>query len=295
MFQLTKEILTQISIMSTAFLKNQRKNMRILLIGDECIDKFVYGTVTRINPESPTPIFDATGKITENKGMVGNVEANLKSLSNNKAEIIKCSNVMRPVKERFIDEKSGQILLRVDHKVPAEKFDKEVFDKIIERNGIDAVVVSDYDKGYLSYKNIEYILSYAKNHNIPSFIDTKKQIGNNFNDATFIKINKSEHEAQQDKRCSINCENYIYTDGSNGCYVTSYGKGRYREHFDGHNVEVSCVSGAGDTVLAALVISYLEDNKNIENAIKFSMKAAAAAVKHRNVVAVTREEADSIK
>lgn len=265
------------------------ENKKILLIGDECVDRFVYGSVTRINPESPTPIFDAVGKIIENKGMVGNVEANIKSLSQGKLEIIKMSNFSRPVKERFVDEKSGQILLRVDHKVAPETFDISIFNAILIRNELAAIVISDYCKGYLSYASIFDIVAGAKScgKDIPVFCDTKKVIDYHFTNCDFIKINEKEHSYQKDAQ--FHCLNYIYTRGKDGCVWINESKFLQKE-IAGHNVDVACVSGAGDTVLAALVVKYLENKGNIEDALKFSMRAAAEAVKHRNVVAVNRAD-----
>jgi len=49
------------------------------LLGDTCTDKYVYGTVDRLSPEAPVPIF--VPKYEENRrGMAGNVEENLKIL-----------------------------------------------------------------------------------------------------------------------------------------------------------------------------------------------------------------------
>ena len=52
---------------------------KILVIGDFCIDRFVYGSSKRINPEAPVPIFNPINVI-ENLGMAGNVAENLSSL-----------------------------------------------------------------------------------------------------------------------------------------------------------------------------------------------------------------------
>ena len=46
--------------------------MRILVIGEKCIDEFIYGQCTRLNPEAPTPVFIEKKRI-ENQGMAGNV------------------------------------------------------------------------------------------------------------------------------------------------------------------------------------------------------------------------------
>jgi bifunctional ADP-heptose synthase (sugar kinase/adenylyltransferase) len=53
--------------------------MKILVIGDSCIDIFRYGKVTRIAPEAPVPII-VPERETSNPGMAGNVVANFKSV-----------------------------------------------------------------------------------------------------------------------------------------------------------------------------------------------------------------------
>ena len=52
---------------------------KILVIGELCIDRFVYGDTKRLSPEAPVPVFNPIETI-ENKGMAGNVVENVKSL-----------------------------------------------------------------------------------------------------------------------------------------------------------------------------------------------------------------------
>ena len=275
-----------------------KKQSTVLLIGDECIDKFVYGYVDRINPESPTPIFDETNEIIVNKGMAGNVLGNIVSLSEDKIKIISMVNDNRVCKTRYVDKRSGQILLRVDSKPvksDRDSFNFDRFNSIIENkdNEISAIVVADYNKGFLSCENIEQIISIAKKYNIPTFFDTKKTIDKTFYGADFIKINQKEH-LESSKSLNMKNgyplygENYIITLGKDGCIWYNHTDGTV-QNIDGHNVEVACVSGAGDTVMAALVVRYLE-TKNIKKSIEFAMLAAAEAVKHRNVVSVMRKK-----
>ena len=53
--------------------------MKFLVIGDSCIDKFIYGSCERICPEAPVPVFNPLSS-TENMGMAGNVKNNLEAL-----------------------------------------------------------------------------------------------------------------------------------------------------------------------------------------------------------------------
>ena len=56
----------------------REKQMRVLVIGDNCIDEFVYGACKRICPEAPVPVFNPI-KTVQNRGMAGNVVANLEN------------------------------------------------------------------------------------------------------------------------------------------------------------------------------------------------------------------------
>lgn len=266
---------------------------KVLLIGDECVDIFIYGNVDRINPEAPTPIFDKNSAATavERYGMAGNVSSNLISLSRGDISVDTIVNKQKQIKTRYVDLKSGQILLRVDE-APEEMdvFSRFKYSDHLENTKYDAIVVSDYAKGFLNKDDIRFIISQASIRGIPTFFDTKKTIDSAFEGATFVKINEKEHKescAQLGIAFNHYPENYIVTLGPLGCMHHS--KEDYvPRNFKGHNVEVSCVSGAGDTVLAALVVRYLETG-DVKKSIEFSMLAAAEAVKHRNVVSVKRE------
>ena len=52
----------------------------IAVIGDACIDKFVYCECKRLCPEAPVPVLDVV-RVTENQGMAGNVVENVKALN----------------------------------------------------------------------------------------------------------------------------------------------------------------------------------------------------------------------
>jgi bifunctional ADP-heptose synthase (sugar kinase/adenylyltransferase) len=62
--------------------KEKYNKVKILVVGDSCIDNFTYGSVVRLAPEAPVPVFNPLSKIT-NAGMAGNVVANLKALGVN--------------------------------------------------------------------------------------------------------------------------------------------------------------------------------------------------------------------
>ena len=84
--------------------------MNILVVGDSGIDVFQYGKCKRMCPEAPVPVFNPTDKTT-NVGMAANVYENIKALG---GDPMLMSNDVKPVKTRYVDEVSNQMLLRVD-------------------------------------------------------------------------------------------------------------------------------------------------------------------------------------
>lgn len=251
-------------------LKNtqQLEKFKILLIGDSCIDEYQYGIVDRISPEAPVPVFNVIKK--ENKpGMAANVYENLKALG------VDCTfktNSSRIVKTRFIDQRSGQHLLRVDNEQTVNAFS----DSIRDLESFDAVLISDYDKGFVTN---EFVSRLRKHYHGPVFVDTKKTDLTKF-DGCIIKINRLEHSRITAMPSSDT--DLIVTQGGEGAMW----KGTL---YPGKNVEVFDVTGAGDTFLAALAYKYL-DSGSMADAIVFANKAAAITVQHSGVYAPTKEE-----
>ncbi len=141
--------------------------MKILVIGDSCKDIFIYGSVDRISPEAPVPVFKPIRK-TENGGMAKNVKSNLEALGV-KVDIMTNTNGIKKI--RYVDERSNQMVLRVDEHDYCRQINRQ---ELANVNGYDAVIISDYCKGFLQEKHIEYICEKCNN----VFIDTKKQLGN---------------------------------------------------------------------------------------------------------------------
>lgn len=249
-----------------------QKKFKILLLGDNCIDVYQYGTVDRISPEAPVPIFKYSHQ--ESKpGMAGNVLVNLDTLG---LQVNFITNHKVSVKTRLIDVKSKQQLLRIDNDVSDDKIS---VDQITDLT-YDAIVISDYNKGAISYELIEKLrLLYTG----PIFLDTKKQDLAKFN-RIFVKINESEFN----NRISTN-DTLIVTLGNKGAMYKNSISELGDIYYSTPIVEVSDVCGAGDTFLSALVYQYLV-SKDIDNAIKFANKAASITVQHIGNYAPTLEE-----
>jgi len=234
------------------------------LLGDSCYDEYHTGTVTRISPEAPVPVFDL-GSTVIKRGMAYNVYNNLVNLGA-KVDII---TEFRERKHRYIEAKTGQQLLRIDEKIKTEHVDTA--DQRL--GGYDAIVISDYSKGFVAEDDVKKM---RPKFDGPIFVDTKKKDLTQF-DGCFVKINQYEYE--QAERLT---KELIVTYGSK--------KVEYKNRtYLPPNVETHDVCGAGDTFLAGLVYKYL-DTYSIDQAIKFAMQAAAITVQHRGVYAPTIKE-----
>jgi D-beta-D-heptose 7-phosphate kinase/D-beta-D-heptose 1-phosphate adenosyltransferase len=245
----------------------QQKKLNVLLIGDNCLDVYQFGYVDRISPEAPVPVFVLTDK-QEKPGMARNVALNLEAYGIDVSYL----HGETSVKTRLIDSRSKQQIVRIDNDVTSAPISFETGIPTI----YDAIVVSDYNKGTVSYELIEELIATG----IPVFVDTKKTDIGRFNGA-FVKINELEYS----KRTSIN-DKLIVTLGSKG---TLY-KGRI---YEADTVEVVDVCGAGDSFLSALVYGYLKTNQ-IERAIPFANRAAGISVQHMGVYVLTTQDVNSI-
>lgn len=244
-------------------MNQQQTQLNVLLLGDICVDQYVFGNVTRLSPEAPIPVLDFNNT-EQTFGMAGNVYNNLTNLDCNVTMYAGDSGI----KVRYIDKKTNQQLLRLDYP-PENKVQYEP----VDLDGYDVIVISDYDKGYLSYDDIEGIVQKSK---CPVFIDTKKTDIKRFEGA-FIKINDIERS-----RLASTCTELIVTYG--GEKVTYKGM-----DYKVPKVEAFDVCGAGDTFLAGLAIGYTL-SKDMTRAITFAMAASAITVRHLGVYAPTLEE-----
>lgn len=256
--------------MTESAITQQQKSFKILLIGDDCLDIYQFGTVDRISPEAPVPIFKMGDK-EERPGMARNVKINLEELGCHVDYISGNTSV----KTRLIDSRSKQQILRIDNDATSRPI---TFETAIPEL-YDAVVISDYCKGSVSYELVESIIEESTHSKkFPVFIDTKKHDLGRFQGA-WVKINDHEY-----KQITSECTGLIVTKGSKGAEAI-----HHDIKVSGKPVEVVDVTGAGDTFLSGLVYQYL-NTKSIKDAIIFANKAAAISVQHLGCYAPSLKE-----
>lgn len=240
--------------------------VKFLVIGESCLDAFVYGTVERLAPEAPIPVFNQR-EIVTNPGMASNVSENLRALHCS-VELCTNSNWYVIKKTRYVEAKSNHMLLRVDEgdnvygncdvtKIPFDNF--------------DCVVVSDYNKGWLTTKQINYIGKHSK----ISVLDTKKILGPWANSITFIKINEYEYERTLPVLTDDIISKLIVTLGPRGAMYNG-------KIFPCQKVDRIDSCGAGDSFVAAFAKEYTA-TRDIENSIKYGNSIATTVIQKRGV------------
>ena len=250
--------------MSLQALFDSFNGKRVLVLGDVMIDAYLHGAVNRMSPEAPVPVFVPKHEETR-RGMAGNVEENLKALGCD----VDLLTLAGSTKTRFIDQRSNQHIMRLDQDAKGGPIELAVSIPAI----YDAVVISDYNKGCISYELVEQVLQQFRG---PVFIDTKKTDLARFEGA-FVKINSLENSLAKTLPSQT-----IVTLGRQGCEYAG-------QVYPAPQVEVADVCGAGDTFLSALAYQYLL-TKDIEKAIIFANVAAGITVQHRGNYAPSYDE-----
>lgn len=257
---------------------HQLKKFKVLLIGDSCIDEYYYGTCDRLNPEAPVPVLKIT-KWSRNFGMAANVKTNLEAFD---IDVDFMTGGRKSIKRRYIDERSRQHIVRVDEDKISAPFNPNFSSLAV--NQYNAIVISDYDKGFVTYNNVAQL---RQEFTGPIFIDSKKSDLKQFN-GCFVKINELEY-----KNKISNPDDLIVTLGDKGAIlITENAKKQIK--FATTPVDVVDVCGAGDTFLAALTYQYLK-TQSIESAIIFANQCAAITVTHRGVYSLTTQDIETIK
>lgn len=245
---------------------------KILIIGELCTDVYVYGDVNRLSPEAPIPVLNPT-KYVKNAGMAGNVYNNVSSLARH-SEVLHWSQSETITKTRYVHEKSNQMLLRVDEgenkKIEPLTFLSSSMIETIKDS--DLVIISDYNKGYLSEDMISKISQESK----LCLLDTKKKLSEKTLEyVTFIKLNEIESKNNIDLIGKFP-EKFIVTLGSKGAKHKDilFPSNKPQETID--------VSGAGDSFISSFALMYLKTS-DVSKSIEFANEVCSDVVNKRGV------------
>ena len=307
--------------------KIKKKSLKILVVGDIMLDRFIFGTVDRISPEAPVPIVKST-KEKYSLGGCGNVLRNLinlgiqgsifsavgkdyagrlildklKKIIKYHIEILEFQTMQTTEKMRIVAE--GQQVVRVDW--DAKNLTKDDYKILLKQmpqniNGSDAVIISDYNKGLCTEGIVRGIIQKAKVLNIPIFIDPKGTDWHKYEGVDLITPNKKEAESIVNYK--LNSDNDFKKAGIEicnnlniaSCLITrgsdgmSYITSKEYYHIKSEAKEIFDVSGAGDTVIAAFS-SAIVAGFNPKAATVFSNRAAGIVVGHIGTTAITASE-----
>ncbi len=247
-------------------------NKKVLIIGDVMIDRYVYGSVTRISPEAPVPVLE--WKKTENRlGGAANVALNIKALdaipyllgiagddddgllfrqllTNESIEnqhIILVDGRPTTVKSRMMA--GGQQLLRLDQESTKDNDEHTeciLLNKmryLIETERIDVIIFQDYNKGLLTKTMIKKALILAQKHNIPTCVDPKKKNFTAFQNVTLFKPNLKEISAFLNKSIATNLDDlklaaqeFRLKSNCKNLMITLSEKGIFIENEENHSI-----------------------------------------------------------
>lgn len=298
----------------------------LLIVGDVMLDQFVYGDVTRISPEASTPVLLAR-RTTRMLGGAANVARGVTALGarctlfgvigdDADGEVIEgdlrvahitSRLIVDPARQtttkvRYVSIQHSSHLLRVDNEttspIPDATLDALAQDLLLDEiPDVKCVVLSDYNKGVLRSQVVKAALNIAYHQGVPSIIDPKQPDWRVYSSATILKPNLHElglpfdapndviEQKAQEARKTFMVKNVLVTCGERGMMLI----GESVFHIPAHPVKVRDVSGAGDTVLAALAVA-LAEGADIEAAVHMANDAAAISVGKNGTAVVTRAE-----
>ncbi len=284
---------------------------RILVLGDLMIDEYVNVSVERISPEAPVPVMTALSRSTR-PGGAANVSENIIAMGGG-VEVISVVSSPSPftgnflvqdvdrvttTKTRFVAP-NGQQIARLDdentHHLTAE-IESLLMDRIVAAfsTHVDVLVISDYAKGVCTKRILHTAIIQAQHKEIPIIVDPKRANWEIYEGATLITPNEKEYGDYLDRRGDTDnsdFRNILVTLGNRGMTL-------HREngvhHFAAHARQVFDVTGAGDTVVAAMAVG-MANGRSLDDCCGMASIAAGIVVGKRGTATVTMEEINAYK
>jgi D-beta-D-heptose 7-phosphate kinase/D-beta-D-heptose 1-phosphate adenosyltransferase len=303
------------------------RGLRVLVVGDVMLDRYVSGSVDRVSPEAPVPVVKVESE-RDGLGGAGNVAANVTALGAACALVgcvgedadgdaleealsahgIETGGLVRTrgrrttVKTRVLAQR--QQIVRVDREVDTEvdaAVAFELADKLLSAApSCDAIVVQDYDKGVLAPAVARAVRSAATTGALPWVVDPKRRGFFAYQGATVFKPNVREladalgcaarpddASWMEGTRARLGCDHLLLTLGERGMSLQSEGASLVR--LDAVARDVYDVSGAGDTVTAVVALALAARGTACE-AATLANHAAAVEVGKSGVRTVSSEE-----
>jgi D-beta-D-heptose 7-phosphate kinase/D-beta-D-heptose 1-phosphate adenosyltransferase len=304
----------------------QFRGRHVVVVGDVMLDEYLRGDVTRISPEAPVPVLEVKSHEWR-LGGAANAAANIQALGgratlvgvvgkDDTAAIVGeqlvhhdiASAVVvdaeRPTSKKTRLVAQQQQIVRVDHEKrhPIAGAVADGVRRALEQAipGAHACVLSDYAKGVLTVDIARHAIDIARAAGVPVIVDPKQRSFAVYRGATVITPNLHELEAAAHRIVPFEIERaaagvlaeiagsaLLVTRSADG--MTLYRAGREPFHVAALAKEVFDVTGAGDTVVAAVALA-LAARVPIEQAVALASIAAAITVSKRGTSTVSLDE-----
>lgn len=305
---------------------------RLMVLGDVVLDRYWWGEATRLSPEAPVPVVLAR-RSTTRPGGAANVAANLAALGAGvdlfgvigvDSGAVELRETLREcgIGSEFLFEEPGrptttktrvialhQQVVRVDHEDTGQvsaACASLTLQRATERlTSVDAVVISDYAKGFLSPEMLSRVIAMAVERGKPVFVDPKGADFSRYLGCTLLKPNRTElslltrlpaHShaetiaAGTDLAGRMPGTQILVTEGQEG--MTLFETSADPEHVAGLPRQVFDVTGAGDTVLATLALSICAGASRLQ-AMRLAIHAAAIAIGRIGTATVSRDDLEA--
>jgi D-beta-D-heptose 7-phosphate kinase/D-beta-D-heptose 1-phosphate adenosyltransferase len=302
---------------------------RVLVLGDVMLDRYLYGAIERISPEAPIPVISiermadmpgGAGNVVRNLaalgahasliGVVGEdawadtLRAQLAQIPNVEEHLITDRSRTTTVKTRYVAD--GQQVLRADRESREPLAHDVELRLLAEYRGAlaatDIVVLSDYAKGALTESVVSAAIAAARAAGKPVIVDPKSKVFAKYRGSTALTPNRLELQIACGFKCETDEEvvlgaNRILQDGVCDVIVVTRGRdgmsvvraGGAATHLPTTARGVFDVSGAGDTVVAAMSLG-LAAGGDIVDAATLANFAAGIVVGKRGTAIVTTGE-----
>jgi D-beta-D-heptose 7-phosphate kinase/D-beta-D-heptose 1-phosphate adenosyltransferase len=308
-------------------LLGRARDIRVAVVGDCMLDVYLTGAVDRISPEAPVPVVQVTGERSA-PGGAANVAAGVRALGA-QCELIGVigedaagRSLVDALAGLGVD--AGRLVVDPGRRTTTKtrvmarhlhvvRFDREtegdvpppVVAQLVARieaviDSVDAVILEDYNKGALVTPVIRAAIEAARGRAIPSVADPKFRRFFDYGGVHVFKPNAKElaaalgvPAAPRDRnglkmaRERLACAHLLVTLAEDGMLL--FGPDEVAHHIQAVARDVFDVSGAGDTVTAALAVVLAASGTEFEAAV-LANYAAGVEVGKSGVVPVRSEE-----
>ena len=247
---------------------------RVLVVGDVMLDVYIFGRCTRISQEAPVPVFVEDRRDTR-MGGAGNVDAQLKALGAH--TVSSWTPGVRTHKFRYFHGHSQVFRQDEDHIARPSEHEIAKTASFIHGHGCQAVVLSDYAKGWLTPAMCQSVIAEAQLRGVPVVVDPKGTDWLRYHGATVLCPNEEEWAAFRDELINTTsiATALVRKLGEKGLCVsqppsaTLQIPARARHVYD--------VTGAGDTV-TAVIAAGLAVGASLADAARIANVAAGYVV-----------------